>query len=147
MAGKRRKKNTATEVTATPNDAATRAESAAKRAESAATRAESASAPGKADTTRGELSATPKIEPVREVKATAPAAPGKVPATRGEVATTRAKLDESSTDAALAATGSMAHDREQRIREHAYHIWKHAGEPHGQHDEHWILAKKQLQED
>jgi hypothetical protein len=35
-------------------------------------------------------------------------------------------------------------DREQRIRERAYDLWQKAGEPHGQHDEHWAQAELDL---
>ncbi|MCK0196934.1 DUF2934 domain-containing protein [Ancylobacter sp. 6x-1] len=31
-------------------------------------------------------------------------------------------------------------DREQRIRERAYHLWMEEGRPHGRHADHWVLA-------
>jgi hypothetical protein len=76
----------------------------------------------------------------------------KVEATRGEFAAEPAKPDAardagaSTSTTSPAATGSLNGDsfeREQRIRERAYHLWKHAGEPDGQHVEHWTLAEKQ----
>jgi hypothetical protein len=112
MAGKRKKKETATEVTPIPSDAA------APRAKSAAKSTELAAKPAKADAPRGE--------PIRP-----PETPGKVPAIRADIAPS---------GDALAVT-----DREQQIREQAYHIWKRAGEPHGLQDEHWTLAEKRLQ--
>jgi hypothetical protein len=120
MAGKRRKKSTATEFTAAPNEAVT----------------------------RGEFSASPKVEAAREVGgATAPAPPDTVPVIRGDVATMPGKLDVTHTEVKPSVSAVAVQDSEEQIREHAYHIWKHAGEPHGQHDEHWNLAEKQLRKD
>jgi hypothetical protein len=85
--------------------------------------------------TRGEVAVAPA-----KPSAVAPAA--KVPTTRGDVGPTPAKLD---TVVASPDAVAVTPDREEQIREHAYHIWKHAGEPHGDQDEHWILAEKQLQ--
>ena len=135
MAGKRRKKHAATEVKAAPDDAATRVQSTETHVEVPAT-------PGKAAVPRGAVRVTPKAEQARK-KATGATAAGKVPVTRAEVAPSPAK----GTAAAAPDNGSSAEDREQQIRERAYHLWKHAGEPHGQHDDHWSLAEKQLEED
>ncbi|QMV61005.1 DUF2934 domain-containing protein [Pseudomonas berkeleyensis] len=31
---------------------------------------------------------------------------------------------------------------EQRIREFAFQIWESEGRPHGQHERHWMMARK-----
>jgi Protein of unknown function (DUF2934) len=33
-------------------------------------------------------------------------------------------------------------DKEQQIREMAYHLWVDEGRPHGRHEEHWRQASK-----
>ncbi len=33
-------------------------------------------------------------------------------------------------------------DRQQRIRERAYHLWEADGSPHGRHDEYWERAQE-----
>ena len=38
----------------------------------------------------------------------------------------------------------MADDREERIRQRAHQIWELAGCPSGQHDEHWRLARAEI---
>ena len=123
MAVKRRKKTVATEVSAAPNEAD------AARAEPAATHGDVSAASGKGkkvETTRGEVAAKSDIRnaPSSEA-AVALLPPGK----------TAARSDE---------TGAPP-DREQQIREHAYHIWKRDGEPDGRHEEHWTLAERVLQ--
>lgn len=35
----------------------------------------------------------------------------------------------------------MESEREKRIRERAYQIWRREGEPHGRADEHWAQAE------
>jgi hypothetical protein len=35
-------------------------------------------------------------------------------------------------------------DRERRIRERAYLIWEHEGQPEGQADRHWQEAEREL---
>jgi hypothetical protein len=132
MAGKRRKKHAATEVTAAPD--------VATGAGSAETQVETPAKLGKAAATRGDVSVTSKTEQARE-KATTARADGKVPITRADVAPSPVA---SSAAAAAPDNAGSADDREQQIRERAYHLWKHAGEPHGQHEDYWVLAEKEL---
>jgi hypothetical protein len=115
MAVKRQKK--APEVSAKP------AEAEVPPKGSAAPRAEVRATAGKVDTTRGDVAISS----------------GKVKATRSEVAATSAE------PAATAGETSSALDREQQIREQAYHIWKREGEPHGLDEHHWTLAEQFLQ--
>ena len=35
-------------------------------------------------------------------------------------------------------------DRDDLIRERAYHIWEREGRPHGRNDEHWQLAAEEI---
>jgi hypothetical protein len=37
-------------------------------------------------------------------------------------------------------------DREQRVRETAYHLWEKAGRPMGQAERHWEMAERLAQE-
>lgn len=41
----------------------------------------------------------------------------------------------------------MNTDREQRIRERAYHIWEQQGRPEGGHEGHWHQAERELGEE
>jgi hypothetical protein len=38
----------------------------------------------------------------------------------------------------------MSHELEQRIRERAYELWAMNGYPHGQDEEHWYAAEREL---
>jgi hypothetical protein len=35
-------------------------------------------------------------------------------------------------------------DREQKIKDRAHAIWEEQGKPHGQHDEHWLQAERDI---
>jgi hypothetical protein len=35
-------------------------------------------------------------------------------------------------------------DREQKIKSRAHAIWEEQGKPHGQHDEHWLQAERDV---
>ncbi|RWH68508.1 DUF2934 domain-containing protein [Mesorhizobium sp.] len=39
----------------------------------------------------------------------------------------------------------MATDKYERIQRRAYEIWKHSGEGHGQHEEHWRQAREEIE--
>src|SRR5262249_54521278 len=52
---------------------------------------------------------------------------------------------ETGFDATLGDCAIM--DREQRIRERAYHLWIEEGRPDGRQDEHWRQASRQLAAD
>ena len=41
----------------------------------------------------------------------------------------------------------MNKDKEQRIREEAYHIWVAEGRPHGRQEEHWRKARALVSKD
>jgi hypothetical protein len=41
----------------------------------------------------------------------------------------------------------MIRDRLERIRERAYELWERAGSPHGQHEEHWKTASKEIDDE
>jgi hypothetical protein len=38
----------------------------------------------------------------------------------------------------------MSHEIEQRIRERAYQLWAMSGYPHGQDEEHWCAAEREV---
>jgi hypothetical protein len=38
----------------------------------------------------------------------------------------------------------MNHELEQRIRERAYELWAMGGYPHGQDEEHWCAAEREV---
>lgn len=38
-------------------------------------------------------------------------------------------------------------ERQQAIRDRAYEIWQRAGEPHGQYDEHWYQAEREIEDE
>ena len=38
----------------------------------------------------------------------------------------------------------MTEDRDQRIRERAYHLWDKAGRPEGESEQYWLLALAEI---
>ena len=38
----------------------------------------------------------------------------------------------------------MSHEVEQRIRERAYELWALSGYPHGQDEDHWCAAEREV---
>ncbi len=127
MAAKRKKKTAATEVSATP------AEAIEPQAQPVA----------KVDATRGEVDTSAKADSVTIGTAVTS---GKVRAVRGDVTEASAKADAPRSDVPAApVTASRTPVGEDQIREQAYHLWKHAGEPQGRDAEYWALAKQMLQ--
>jgi hypothetical protein len=39
----------------------------------------------------------------------------------------------------------MTDDKHERVRQRAYEIWKQAGEPHGDHEQHWRQAVQEIE--
>lgn len=40
----------------------------------------------------------------------------------------------------------MSSDKTDRISRRAYELWEAAGRPHGQHDDHWLAAEREMSE-
>lgn len=39
----------------------------------------------------------------------------------------------------------MTDERQERVRQRAHEIWEREGRPHGKHDEHWRLAREEIE--
>jgi hypothetical protein len=123
MAAKRQKKSAATEVSKPAEVEVPPSGPAAARSEARAAPSELRAKSGTVETTRGDFTASSDSASAK--RSAVGAAPADPAATAGETNETL--------------------DREQQIRERAYHLWKRDGEPHGLDEHHWTLAEQFLQ--